>query len=187
MFSLLWLSLFLDQNFPQTKRQAENVREVGKNHRDLTPSAKIPSRLGFSVWLNPSEVCVSQGLGTPRVLESRLQQPLIWKWWLPALENHCHPKESFIHSFIHSAFTSTEHARCPSTDSEVKAARSCPTPCNPGNYTVHGILQARTLECACIAFPFSRGSSQPRDRTHVTCIAGGFFTSWATKASPRCT
>ena len=30
-------------------------------------------------------------------------------------------------------------------------------------------------------FPFSRGSSQPRDQTQVSCIAGGFFTSWATR------
>ena len=42
----------------------------------------------------------------------------------------------------------------------------------------HGILQARILEW--VAFPFSRGSSQPRKRTGVSCIAGGFFTSWAT-------
>ena len=32
-----------------------------------------------------------------------------------------------------------------------------------------------------VAFPFSRGSSQPRDRTQVSHIAGGFFTSWATR------
>ena len=44
---------------------------------------------------------------------------------------------------------------------------------------VHGILQARILEW--VTFPFSRGSSQPRDSTQVSCIAGGFFTSWATK------
>ena len=43
----------------------------------------------------------------------------------------------------------------------------------------HGILQARILEW--VAFPFSRGSSQPRDRTQVSRIAGGFFTSWATR------
>ena len=30
------------------------------------------------------------------------------------------------------------------------------------------------------AIPFSKGSSQPRDRTQVSCIAGGFFTVWAT-------
>ena len=32
-----------------------------------------------------------------------------------------------------------------------------------------------------VAFPFSRGSSQPRDQTQVSCLAGGFFTSWATR------
>ena len=32
-----------------------------------------------------------------------------------------------------------------------------------------------------VAYPFSRGSSQPRNRTRVFCIAGGFFTSWATR------
>ena len=43
----------------------------------------------------------------------------------------------------------------------------------------HGILQARILEW--VAFPFSRVSSPPRDWTQVSCIAGGFFTSWATR------
>ena len=42
-----------------------------------------------------------------------------------------------------------------------------------------GILQARTLEWG--AFPFSKKSSQPRDWTQVSRIAGGFFTSWATR------
>ena len=44
---------------------------------------------------------------------------------------------------------------------------------------LHGILQARILEL--VAFPFSRGSSQPRDRTQVSRTADGFFTSWATR------
>ena len=43
------------------------------------------------------------------------------------------------------------------------------------DYTLHEILQARTLEWG--AFPFSRGSSQPRVQTQVSHIAGGFFTS----------
>ena len=51
--------------------------------------------------------------------------------------------------------------------------------CDPMDYTVHGIIQARILEW--VAFPFSRGSSQPGDRTQVSCIAGRFFTSWATR------
>ena len=50
---------------------------------------------------------------------------------------------------------------------------------DPMDYTAHGILQARMLEW--VAFPFSSGSSQPRDRTQVSCIAGGFFTLWATR------
>ena len=56
---------------------------------------------------------------------------------------------------------------------ESKIAQSCPTLCDPINYTVHGILQARILEW--VAFPFSRGSSQPRDRTQVSRIAGKFI------------
>ena len=49
----------------------------------------------------------------------------------------------------------------------------------PMDYSVYGIFQARVLEWA--ALPFSRGSSQPRDRTQVSHIAGGFLTSWATR------
>ena len=51
--------------------------------------------------------------------------------------------------------------------------------CNFMDFTVHGILQARILEW--VAFPLSRGFSQPRDRTRVSRIAGGFFTNWATQ------
>ena len=47
------------------------------------------------------------------------------------------------------------------------------------DYTVHGIIQARVLEW--VAISFSRGSSQPRDRTQICCITGRFFTRWATR------
>ena len=63
----------------------------------------------------------------------------------------------------------------------VKVTQSCPTLCDPINYTVHGILQAMGFSreyWSGLSFPFSRGSSQPRDRTQVSCIAGGFFTHW---------
>ena len=58
---------------------------------------------------------------------------------------------------------------------KVKVAHLCPTLCDPMDYTVCGILQARVLEW--VAFSFSRESSQPRDRTQVSHIAGRFFTS----------
>jgi len=59
---------------------------------------------------------------------------------------------------------------------KVKVAQVCPTLCDPMDYTAHGILQARLLKH--VAVPFSRGSSQPRDQTQVSHIAGGSFTSW---------
>ena len=54
------------------------------------------------------------------------------------------------------------------------------TLCNTMDYTVHGILQSRPEYLEWVAFPFSRESSQPRDRTQVSHIVGRFFTSWAT-------
>ena len=62
-------------------------------------------------------------------------------------------------------------------EEKMKFTQSCLAPCNPMDYTAPGILQARILEW--IAFPFLRGSSQPRDQTQVSCIASGFFTSWS--------
>ena len=62
---------------------------------------------------------------------------------------------------------------------EVKVAQLCQTLCDPIDYKVHGIFQARIPEW--VAFPFSRGSSQPRDRSQVSHTAGRFFTSWATR------
>ena len=57
--------------------------------------------------------------------------------------------------------------------------RLCPTlrdpmACGTPGSSVHGILQARTLEW--VVIPFSKGSSRPRDQTHVSSIAGKFFT-----------
>ena len=50
---------------------------------------------------------------------------------------------------------------------------------SPPGSSVHEIFQARILEWA--ATSFSRGSSQPRDWTQVSCTAGRFFTDWATR------
>ena len=58
---------------------------------------------------------------------------------------------------------------------KVQVTQSCLTLCNPMDYTVHAILQARILDW--VVFPLSRGSTQPRDQTQVSHIAGRFFTS----------
>ena len=59
---------------------------------------------------------------------------------------------------------------------KVKVIQLCPTLYDSEDYTVHGILQARILEW--VAFlSLLQGSSQPRDRTQVSHIAGRFFMS----------
>ena len=67
-----------------------------------------------------------------------------------------------------------------------KSLQSCLTLCNPMDYSppgscVHGLLQARILEW--VAISFSRGSSQPRDRTQVSRIGGRRFNLWDTYLS----
>ena len=72
-------------------------------------------------------------------------------------------------------------------ESESEVTQSCPTLCDPMDYSlpgslVHGIFQARVLEW--VAISFSRGSSQPRNWTRVSHIAGRCFTFWATRKIP---
>ena len=72
----------------------------------------------------------------------------------------------------------------PSKETYVLVAQSCPILCDfmdysPPGSSVHGILQARTLEW--VAIRFSRESFWRRDWTWVSCVVGIFFTVWATK------
>ena len=71
-----------------------------------------------------------------------------------------------------------DHMRKTSKKSEVKVAQSCltlcdPTDCSPPDSSVYGIFPARILEW--VAIPFSKGSSQPRDWTWISCTADRFF------------
>ena len=123
----------------------------------------------------------------------KLDKYYVWmnspSWVVPL---GCHKKEKdwpwiavMLSHLYFRVYISTEHVRDSGKSNytkekkEVKATQSCLTLCDPMAYEVDGILQARILEW--IAFPFSRGSSQPRDWTQVSRIAGGFFTSWATR------
>ena len=70
--------------------------------------------------------------------------------------------------------------QCMRVKSESEVAQSCPTlsdpmDCRPQRSSVHGASQARILEQ--VAISFSRASSQPRDGTHVSCLAGRFLTT----------
>ena len=74
-------------------------------------------------------------------------------------------------------------------ESQLSVAKSChqifcdPIDCSPPGSSVHGISQARVLEW--VAIPFSRGFSQPRDGTLISCIADRFSIIWATGEAPN--
>ena len=62
----------------------------------------------------------------------------------------------------------------------MRSLQLCLTLCDPMDCSllgssVHGISKARTLEW--VAIFYSKGSSQPRDQTHVSCVSCGFFTT----------
>ena len=88
-----------------------------------------------------------------------------------------------IKSFLRTAFTKNGSIKCTEHFLLVRYSLRCSESeslsHDPMDYTVYGILQARIL--VWVAFPFSSRSSQPRDWTEVSCIAGRFFTSWATR------
>ena len=64
----------------------------------------------------------------------------------------------------------------------VKVAQLCPTVCDPLDCIIHGILQTTILEW--VAYPFSRGFSQARNRTRISCMAGGFFYQLSSEGNP---
>ena len=121
------------------------------------------------------------------------------------------------HSFLLSSKPVSPTAFCMSSLRSPVKSESCSLLSD--SFRLHGILQARILECAAFSVsrgsfeprspiflgdslppkphgnpkntevdslpPFSRGSSQPRNRTWVSCTAGEFLTSWATREAPE--
>ena len=76
--------------------------------------------------------------------------------------------------YLQRIFVSTNTGRPSEMSMQAKSLQTCPTLCNAMGcslpvYSVHVISQARILEW--VAMPFSRGSSQPREGTHVFCIS----------------
>ena len=87
-------------------------------------------------------------------------------------------KNCILKYCINDIFTGWVSITCLESESESEVTQSCPTlchpvDCRPPGSSVHGISQARVLEWAAISF--SRGSSQPRDRTQVSFIPGRCF------------
>ena len=134
---------------------------VPKSHLALaTPMACVPS--------SSSVHGISQGKRQKQEIKGNKTSKDRRLWIASLKQGPLKPKSSFFFFF----------------PVEVKVAQSCPTICDPmdcslPDSSVHGVLQAKILEW--VTIPFSRESSKPRDQSHVSCIAGGFFTFWATR------
>ena len=131
---------------------------------EMDRDVPVPSFSLSSLWVAPYFLGPLSRLWGPRAGQSQSRGT--------ECESHIHPLEQ-----------ASPPELVPDME-KMKVAQSCPTLCNPMDCSlpgssVHGILQARILEW--VAIPFSRGSSQPRNWTRVSGIAGGFFTSWATR------
>ena len=107
-----------------------------------------------------------------------------WLWRTKII--YAHSLTPLYHDFTNLILTLVFQKTCPERwkDSESVVSQSCPTlwdpvDCNRPGSSVPRILQARIPEW--VAIPFSRRSSQPRDWTQVSRIAGRFFTIWATR------
>ena len=109
-------------------------------------------------------------------LEVWYQSAIIVRFWWEHFSWHA---DGYFLTLSTHGWERVPTLKCLFLSGKVKVAQLCPTLCNPMDYTVHGILQARILKWG--AVPFSRVLLQPRDQIQVSCIAGRFFTSWATR------
>ena len=96
--------------------------------------------------------------------------------WLQGRGRHSFsPVESLLRVFFSCLIFTVIFAMPACSVASIMSDALRPKDCSPPGSSVHGILQVRTLEW--VAMPSSRGSSQPRDWTWVSCTAGGFFTT----------
>ena len=97
----------------------------------------------------------------------------------------CHPGTEPTSPALAGGFFTTETPETPRSQGEVKWSESLSVVADylRPHGLAHGILQARILKW--VAFTFSTGSSQPRDWTQVSWIAGEFFTNWAIREAQK--
>ena len=129
----------------------------------------------------PTKVCLGKAMVFPVV---------IWIWEVDhkeglALKNWCFWPVA-LEKTLESPLDCREIKPVYPKGKESAVVQWCPTLCDPMDCclpgsSVRGIFQARVLKWVVISF--SRGSSQPRNRTWVSHIAGRHFTIWATRKS----
>ena len=148
--NLLWnpIAILTYQGYGVSLK-AWNYFEANRPPRELATASFIFTKVQVISWLE-KENCWNSAL----------------LFWLFA---------SVIHRPLHLAVTSNFPFNAVCARAQLRPTLYYPTDCSLPDSSVHGLFMARILEC--VAILSSRESSQPRDRTRVSCIAGGFFTS----------
>ena len=147
----------------------KNLPVIWKTQSLIPGSGRSPGEgngnpLQYSCLGNPPE--------EPGDLQSRRSQELDMTEWL---NNREWSQELLAKGLTHGPQTNPWPFFFGTADSsEVKVTQSCPTLCNP-------MESPRPEYWSGLPFPSLGESSQPRDRTQVSCIAGVFFTTWATR------
>ena len=132
-------------------------------------------------WGGPKHYVFASGWGSLGLIQSVVQHKLVCFWSHLCPVRFCRARMTTVCSVAQLHLTLCDPMDC---SPPPWGRTGDPMDCGPPGSSVHGILQARILEW--VTMPSSRGSSQPRDRTHVFCIAGGFFTT-GSPGKPRMT
>ena len=122
-------------------------------------------------WTVAPQAALVHGIFQARILE----------WFaVPSSRRSSWPRDGTCVSCVSRRFLTTSATwEAPWADMRKWKPLTHLTLCDPMDYTVRGILQARILEW--VAMPSSRGSSKTRDQTQIFHIAGGFLTIWASR------
>ena len=127
--------------------------------------------LGLRHWTTLRQWCVRSG--TRKTVQRKTELAKVQRW--DRGRGKCAEEAAVVQAGLNTNAVMC----CAALSRSVVSDSWQPLDCSPPGSSVHGILQARILEW--VARPSSRGSSQSRNWTQVSCIAGRFFTVWATR------
>ena len=153
----------------QRANSLEKTLMLGKTEGQEEKGMKEKEMIGWHHWFNGPEFEQTPGEGEKQGKPGMLQSMGLQSRTGPVTQHH--HQEQRITPILYVCVLVT-WSRLTLYD---------PVDCSPPGSFAHGIFQARILEW--LAIPFSRGSSQPKDRTGVSYIEGRFFTIWATRTA----
>ena len=135
-------------------------------------SEKFGTSFEINIFLVPFRISSEWALNT--YLNAHTSSSVYWSWgWAESLLLLVCLPDPLFGSVV-----------CPLLKMVSRVWLCDPIDCSLPGSSVHGLLQARVLEW--VAYPFSSWSLQPRKQNRISCIAGGFFTSWATREAIGC-